>query len=285
MLSVGFWNVLKGSAGYAPLVSFAQEVTADAALSGPTGETLLCFTEVGSLNEVGLLAALQAANPLRPWWTRASTSGKFILVGTIPIATWQNQPEGGGGWPSLVTRSANGVNETFLIWFVHLASPMGSSDRSRHTVQTGQALRGAVEAIELNTAAQSVLIGDFNMRPYDSGMVDPTALNAAPCRLEARRPRVVAEVSHPHFYNPCWELLGNRESNRQPGTHRRNDRTDSVRWWLIDQLLIRPSIAGKLAARTPRILTEVGGTQLVTPRGAVNKSISDHLPIVASLSI
>lgn len=277
--------MLKGAAGYAPLVSLAQEVTADAALSGPTGETLLCFTEVGPLNEIGLLAALRAANPHRPWWTRTSNSGKFIMVGTIPIAACQSRPEGGGAWPSLITRSSNGTNETFLIWFVHLASPLGSGDHSRHTTQTAQALRSAVEATELNTLAESVLIGDFNMRPYDAGMVDPTALNAAPCRHEARRPRKIAGIDYPHFYNPCWELLGNRDSNRQPGTHRRNDRTDSVRWWLIDQLLIRPMIAGKLVARTPQILTEVGGTRLVTPRGNANKNISDHLPIVAALSI
>ena len=275
----------KGVAGYAPLVSFAQEVTADAALSGPTGETLLCFTEVGPLSEEKLLAALQVANPQRPWWTRKSLSGKYILVGTIPIATWQGQSEGGGAWPNLITRSANGTKETFLIWFVHLASPLGSSNHSNHTTQTARALRSAVEMVEGETATQSILIGDFNMRPYDSGMVDPTALNASPCCLEALRPRVIDKASHPHFYNPCWELLGNRCSNRQPGSYRRNDRTDSVRWWLIDQLLIRPKIADKLAARTPRILTQVGGTQLVTSRGAANTSISDHLPIVASLSI
>lgn len=285
MLSVGFWNVLKGIAGYAPLVSFACDVAADAALSGLVGETLLCFTEVGPLNEAGLLAALSAADPQRPWWTRRSTSGKFILVGTIPIAAWQNLPEGGGAWPNLITRPVNGLNETFLVWFVHLASPLGSSDLSRHTTQTARNLRYTVEAAELQLAAQSVLIGDFNMRPYDAGMVDPTALNAAPCLLEASRTRVIAGTRNPHFYNPCWELLGNRDSSRQPGTFRRNDRTDCVRWWLIDQLLIRPAIASRLTARTPRILTKVGEISLVTARGAAKKNISDHLPIVASLSI
>jgi hypothetical protein len=50
-------------------------------------------------------------------------------------------------------------------------------------------------------------------------------------------------------------------------------------------MLIRPSIANVLRGRIPRILTKVGTNELVTRRGVARRDISDHLPIVASLSI
>jgi endonuclease/exonuclease/phosphatase family metal-dependent hydrolase len=286
MLSVGFWNAKQGIAGYPAIVDFARDVAGDAGLSGPTGETLLCVGEPGTLDAVGLLAALRAADPTRLWWTHTSTSGRFLLAATIDQATFQTYPEGGAALPCLITRTVGGNNETFLVWFVHLAAAVGVGDRNIHTLTTGLALRAAVEATETTAVTgKSILIGDFNMRPYDAGMVAPAALHATPCRTAARRARVISGIARPYFYNPCWELLGNWEATRQPGTFYWLDPTDSVRWHLIDQMLIRPSIANVLRGRIPRILTKVGTNELVTRRGVARRDISDHLPIVASLSI
>jgi len=293
MLSIGFWNAKEGLSGYGPLVYFAQEAAANGASSPPVSDVLLCIAEPGTLTASGLLHALQMVDPNRPWWTNTATSGRFILAGTIAPATVQFRPEAGGAWPCLITKAVNGTLTNFLLWFVHLLSPHGSSNAVVHTVQTGERLRAAVEATELAEAIpRSILIGDFNMRPYDAGMVTPTALNAAPCKHSASQPRTVAGVQYQHFYNPCWELLGNWKPNgpsgstlgRQPGTFYRNDRTDAVRWWLIDQVLIRPSITHWMHGRPPRILTRVGPYELLTSRGVINRDISDHLPILALVS-
>ena len=267
-------------------MQFALDMVTNPALSGVGGETLLCISEPGALNQNKLLNDLQIAGPGHNWWVKTPTSGRFILAGTIAENSIQSRNESGGAWPCLVTRTINGNHETVLVWFVHLASPMGSGSRDIHTMQTGHDLRSAVEATEiLESNSQSVLIGDFNMRPYDAGMLAPKALNAAACQHAARLPRKVAGTKYRHFYNPCWELLGNWETSRQPGTFYNRDRTDAVRWWLIDQVLIRPSIAHWLQERTPRIITKVGPHELVTPRGVINSDISDHLPVVVSLSI
>jgi|GEM_PF-2654877 len=281
MLSVGFWNTKKGKAGYPAAVDFAIGAAGDATLSGVAGETLLCLGEPGPLNEAGLLAALQTADPGRPWWTQMSTSGRFLLASTVDRATFRTFTEG-PAFPCQLTRRG----QQYLVCFVHLASSQGAGDRSIHTLQTGQALREAVARAEVDAVTdKSILLGDFNMRPYDAGMVAPLALHAAACRVASRKPRKIGGITRPYFYNPCWELLGNWGSTRQPGTFYWLDPTDSVRWHLIDQLLIKPSIARLLREPTPRILTQVGPRLLVNSKGVIKKAVSDHLPIVASLSI
>jgi hypothetical protein len=55
-----------------------------------------------------------------------------------------------------------------------------------------------------------VLVGDFNMNPFQEGVVAANGLNAVMARRVAarRRTRVVQEREYPFFYNPMWGHFG-----------------------------------------------------------------------------
>lgn len=66
---------------------------------------------------------------------------------------------------------------------------------------------------------RTVLVGDFNMNPFDPGVVCAQALNAVMTRGLARAgERTVSQKRYPMFYNPMWGYFGDRTPG-PPGTY------------------------------------------------------------------
>lgn len=283
MFSIAFWNVADATCGHDPIVGFASSVAGDATLSGPGAECLICLAEPGLLDPAVLVGQLVAADG-RPWWAQRTLSGRFVILGTLPQASLQMHSEAGGAFPCTLNRVFNGSAFALEVCFVHLSAPVGDWSPSDYQTITATHLRDAIEDHESVTSnGRTVLIGDFNMRPYDSAMLSPLGMHAAPCKASAVKPRVIQGKSYSYFYNPMWELLGNWTATRQPGTFYKRNVTDSLRWHLIDQILVRPAIADLLNG-APRIFAAAGMTRLVRATGVINSSISDHLPVAASLN-
>ena len=56
---------------------------------------------------------------------------------------------------------------------------------------------------------RTIVIGDFNMNPYEKGMVNASGFNAAMSRsIAMNRKRVLQGLHYPFFYNPMWSLMG-----------------------------------------------------------------------------
>lgn len=284
MLSIGFWNIADALAGLDPVVGWAVSVANDPSLSGQSGECLLGLAETGGLHPLALLAALKSVDS-RPWWVTKPNLSRFIILGTVPENHVQFHPEVSSSLPCTVYRTGSkGVSQT-EVCYVHLASPIGDWDPKAFVVQTAMELRLAVEDHESKVSnGRTVLIGDFNMLPYDSGMVSPTGLHASPCQYATAKTRKMRKQAVQYFYNPMWELMGNWSPTRQPGTFYKRNLTDSIRWHMIDQVLVRPAIA-QLLNGSPRVLTIAGKNSLVSRNGVIVKKISDHLPVVVSLLI
>ncbi len=286
MHSVTFWNIRKGAGGPDPVVQLAMQVANDTTLSGENGEAIICLAEPGSIDTSALLDSLHSEDPKRNWWVHRPSSDRFVLLGTINRASIRDGSEAGGGAAFIVTRMNEHQPLAYQLFFVHLASPLGAGNATSHSIQTAAGLRIAIEKHEAQEASgDSLVIGDFNMRPYDEGMVIPLGLHAAPCKHAASKPRIIDGVTHSYFYNPMWELLGNWSKSKQPGTFYWPNKTDSVRWHLIDQVIIRPAFAKKLTTGIPHIHTKVGSISLLSEKGVIRKQISDHLPLTISLSI
>ncbi len=148
-------------------------------------------------------------------------------------------------------------------------------------------IANAITKIEENTKnTHTVLIGDFNMNPFESGIVSANGLHAIPDLEYAKNTisRDVDETSYPFFYNPMWNFFG--DSKTPLGTYYyRSSGNVSYEWHIFDQILIRPSLNDYLTGDYVNIITKIGGESLINSLKRPDKSqYSDHLPIVLKLN-
>jgi endonuclease/exonuclease/phosphatase family metal-dependent hydrolase len=136
-----------------------------------------------------------------------------------------------------------------------------------------------------------VVFGDFNMNPFEIGMLDPASgLGAMITRdlAAAHGDRTGGEPSR--FYNPMWSIMGRAEA---PGTYYWNDRSDPENpyWHCIDGVLLRPSLYASFQDEDLRIIRRITGAagekvDLIR-RAKIHWQVtySDHLPILFKLHL
>ncbi len=136
-----------------------------------------------------------------------------------------------------------------------------------------------------------VVFGDFNMNPYEIGMLDPASgLGAMITRdlAAAHGGRTGDEPSR--FYNPMWSIMGRAEA---PGTFYWNDKNDPENpyWHCIDGILLRPSLYASFRDEDLRIIrwiTGAAGERVdLIRRAKIHWQVthSDHLPILFKLHL
>jgi hypothetical protein len=91
----------------------------------------------------------------------------------------------------------------------------------------------------------TIVIGDFNMNPFDTGMIAGNAFNSVLSEKIAREGnRTIQRKKYEYFFNPSWKLYGTSELGY--GTYfLENPNHTSFHWNIYDQVLIRPSILEK----------------------------------------
>ena len=293
MLAIAFWNIGKRQPASCAAPTLAADIAADPDLAGPLGEVILCLDEPGSADINRLAQETQALSSNHVWRSVQSSDSRFIYLTNISPSNIDERNEQVGCWPIRLNRSSTNGPRAYNLWFVHLESPV--SKWNPFLTNTGAAtdLRLACEAME-NSAplvTDSILIGDFNMDPYNLAMLDPRGMNAMMCRNLATKKatRWFGRPKRPYkgFYNPMWNLLGDRSTDKQPGSfYKGNDKTDAAIWHAIDQVLVRPTLIPQISAKSPKLLTQIGSSSLLSKSGIISgKGISDHLPVLITLNI
>jgi hypothetical protein len=134
---------------------------------------------------------------------------------------------------------------------------------------------------------RTVLVGDLNMNPFESGVVSSVGLHGTMARRVAeRKSRTVLGRDYPFFYNPMWGHFGDGLDG-PPGTYY-NLKAETVCyfWNIFDQVLVRPSLLDAFDNDHLKILDSSGDDSLLTAGGLPNKRVaSDHLPIVFGLEL
>jgi hypothetical protein len=176
------------------------------------------------------------------------------------------------------------ARKDILIAAAHLPSKLYFSEAS--LVQECCVLARYVESEEQAVGhKRTVLFGDFNVNPFESGVVGAGGLHAVSTRSVAGRgSRIVQNRLHDFFYNPMWSHFGDSGDN-PPGTYY-YDRAEPVNyfWNMYDQVLVRPELLDGFSTGSLRILTTAGPRALLDLHGHPDKaSASDHLPIVFGL--
>ena len=173
-----------------------------------------------------------------------------------------------------------------LLAVTHLPSKLHWSDDSQSQLctQLASEIRGCEERVG---HTRTVLVGDLNMNPFESGMVASHGLHGTMTRQVAEREsRTVLDRDYPFFYNPMWGHFGDGLDG-PPGTYY-NSKAEAVCyfWNMFDQVLVRPTLLDAFDNEHLKILDSSGDDSLLTARGLPNRrAASDHLPIVFGLEL
>ena len=177
-----------------------------------------------------------------------------------------------------------GRDEVLLV-AAHLPSLLYMSSESQ-PAEFYELSRTIREIEERRGHGRTVLIGDLNANPFDAGVVSAAGLNATMSQTIAKRgTRTVQGRTYPFFYNPMWNLFGDRGPGPAGSYHYKRAEDVCYYWHLVDQVLVRPELADLLGSDGPRVVTTAQGLDLGR-KGTPNSALySDHFPIVFSLNI
>jgi len=135
--------------------------------------------------------------------------------------------------------------------------------------------------------SKTILVGDFNMNPFDDGVVIANGLHGVMSRrIAEKRQRVVQAREYPFFYNPMWNLFGDATPG-PPGTYHYKNAEHKVFFWnMFDQVLIRPDLLPLFRNEDLKILASDGDVSFLSSQGTPDAKIaSDHFPIFFKLEL
>lgn len=152
-------------------------------------------------------------------------------------------------------------------------------------------LRIDIEKIEdkLETS-NTIIIGDFNMNPFEVGLVHANGLHNTSLRSIAKlKQRTIQRNSYQYFYNPMWNFLGEFSKGIESGTHYYETyKYINYHWNIYDQVMLRPNLLESFEEESLEIINNIRSKSLtinIKDKKRVDKRISDHLPIKFTLQI
>lgn len=171
-----------------------------------------------------------------------------------------------------------------LLVVAHLSSKLHQSSESQ-AFEITEIARDIIRMEDKIGHTRTVLVGDLNMNPFETGLVTASGFNATMARkIAEKQKRTVNARSFPFFYNPMWSLLGDA-SDGPPGSHYyRESEQVAYFWHMFDQVLLRSDVLPMFQNDKLRIIDRVGDLSLLNNNGIPDKTISDHLPILFQLT-
>ena len=179
------------------------------------------------------------------------------------------------------------ITSEYLVVIAHLPSKLYKDPRDQTLY--AENLSDMIRKIENDRGhRRTIAVGDFNMNPFEDGMMQVNAFNSVSSQRIARDNggyRVYGGKAYPFFYNPMWNFLGDR-TRFKPGTYYYNSgRAVNFYWHMFDQVLVRPSLVDRLNFESLRIIDFDGEKSLITQNDRPDRRISDHLPITFQLDL
>ena len=145
-------------------------------------------------------------------------------------------------------------------------------------------VKKTIDELEVdNDILDSIVIGDFNLNPFDRGIVKASGFHAVSDKIIAQNlRRTVQGNEYSFFYNPCWQLYG--DNSGVPGTYFLWKSTGTCLFWnIFDQVLIRPSLIENFDQKELKIITSTSNHLLLKNDRPNKDQYSDHLPLFIKL--
>lgn len=267
-----FWNTARLN-NAALLATLAKEHTADLLILAEPGTHLthlLTELNTGEASQFFPDASPGLSDRLQIFY-RYDPSAVRIVQDTFDIA---------------IRNVAPPIHSSILLVAAHLSSKLYLTSEDQ-LISAPRFARIIEDAEKVVGHTRSIVVGDFNMNPFEPAMVGAAGLHAVMDRKVAlRSTRSVKGEDYRFFYNPMWNLLGDR--NQSPGSYYYDSGSYVNYFWnIFDQVLLRPDLLPKFSPeKDVRILTSINGTQLTRQNnGRPDVGISDHLPILLNLEL
>jgi endonuclease/exonuclease/phosphatase family metal-dependent hydrolase len=204
-------------------------------------------------------------------------SSRFLVLSRIPFPDFEEV------LPSsrFSIRRFRHQNEYALLALFHGLDPINYNidNRSRLARELSRDLR---EAMKLHQTNKALIVGDFNLNPYDSVMNDVTGLNAMMTKsCVTKGARKFDGRAYDYFYNPMWSLLGDLSPGASGSIYYKGYQ-GNYGWNMFDQVLLHHSLACSLL--DIRIIDRQHGISLANKRGHPNTKLSDHFPLFVAIA-
>ena len=176
------------------------------------------------------------------------------------------------------------VGDSVLIVGVHLPSKQRQTDEEQ--AFNAQRIAARIkEAEQLVGHDRTMVLGDFNMDPFDAGMVNGDGFHAVmDRRVAAKGSRRILDQERSFFYNPMWKLMGDHSAGALGTFYRNRGGFVNYFWHTFDQVLLRPSLLAAFREEELSIVESIGSASLLaTNEPGINARFSDHLPVLLNL--
>lgn len=275
MITVAFWNVFKKASVLPHLACLGAAHSVDVFLLAECPKDLTpALNALGGLGqgvwreETNLGSKVRALTRLLP----AQFVHRFTgLAGDV------------AGWAVRAPKLTPAAE--VLLAGVHLASKVGGLNEADQGGIAEEVIREINEAEDYENHRNTVVVGDFNMYPYDAGMTSVTGFHGLMTRRLAEQPdRIYRKVPRRRFYNPMWGLLGDRTPG-PAGSYRWDSSVPhNPHWGMLDQVLLRTAVIDSL--RYLGVLGHDGTHTLLDTDGFPDREgMSDHLPVLFRLDV
>jgi hypothetical protein len=270
MLTVLFWNTGR-NAVLDPLVEMCAERGVDVVVLAESAMSL-----------GGLLPRLFQATGRTYVSASVIFSGKIQMLTALPLGSFR--PTMDGADYSFVHFEPP-LGPSVLIGGVHLPSRLAMSreDQVFEAIRMREAVNQAEETV---MHSRTILIGDFNMNPFDLGLVGADAFHAV-CdrRIALRGARTVRGAQRKFFYNPMWNLFGDVGPHPPASYYYANGGHHVQFWEMFDQCLVRPDLLSFLPETGVELLTSTRNHALADENGRPRaREYSDHFPLLLKLN-
>lgn len=153
-------------------------------------------------------------------------------------------------------------NESILLAGVHI--PDKSHNDADNQLMICQRLRDSIEKMEKeHSIDKTLIVGDFNMNPFENGLVSPIGLNAVMSeRIAQTNSRIIDNKEYKYFHNPMWSLYGD-VGNDVEGSYFYRKNANLPRN-VFDQVLLRPSLIPNFEKDSLSFLNHTGKESILT---------------------
>jgi exonuclease III len=185
--------------------------------------------------------------------------------------------------------------EQFMIAGVHLRDKYSNDSHDLYSYASQH--RQSLDENHQNVK-KIIVVGDFNMNPFEQGMMGFMGFNAIFSKEEIlynSQGRKFGDEFKPFYYNASWEaynLVGSQ------GTYYYDESNSSLNpyWHILDQVLFSPELMDSYVTGSFNIITKVPALRIDLLREKkskstrnvkkiIDKQYSDHLPITFEVDI
>jgi len=275
-MNIAFWNLDKKDLSD-QLVQLTNEKSID----------ILCLAEVTDGVATDFIRKINIFHPKTKYSFVASAKNKVRIISRLTASSFIDKSDSykSNRLSAHLLKLPNIIELNLVCVHFH-AKNYWSEDAQALECAT---LSKAIGKVEISSGCHNtIVIGDFNMNPFEKGMVSAIGLHAIPdleLALSGKKGRQIDNTDYPYFYNPMWNFFGDHLMPFGTYFYHSPDNLSYV-WHVFDQVLLRPNLKNNLANDYIEIVTKIGGDSLVDAKKRPDaKKYSDHLPIILKLKI